>query len=317
MRALILPSLKIEERPDPEPGAEEILVRVGAAALNRADLSQRAGKYPAPPGWPEDIAGLEYAGEVIATGRRVTAWGAGDRVMGLVGGGAQSSVLVVHQREAMAVPDGMSLTDAAAIPEVFLTAWDAMVRQGEAVAGNRVLMHAVGSGVGTAAAQLAPILGFTLIGTSRTADKLERARELGMEHGVLTTDSDWAAQVGEPVNVVIDTLGAGHFAANLKLLAPQGRLVVLGLMAGSRVEQFELGEVLRRRLSIVGTAMRPRGSVERQALVEQFTVEILPHFERGLLRPVVDRVMPVAEAEAAYRLLESNQTFGKVVLDWR
>lgn len=315
MRSLILPTLDLVERPDPVPGEGQLLVRVHAAGLNRADLAQRAGRYPAPPGWPADVPGLEYAGEVVGLGPGATYFGVGERVMGLVGGGAMAELLVVHQREAMSIPAGMSWTDAAAIPEAFLTAWDAMVRQGKARGGERVLVHAIGSGVGTAASQLAPLLSLTLIGTSRTAEKLDRCRALGMTHGVLSTAPDWADQIGDPVDVVIDTLGGEIFTASLGLLAPRGRLVVLGLLAGRAAEQFDLGLVLRQRLTIVGTAMRSRGAEERGALIEQFTREVLPHFGRGALRPIVDAVMPMTEAVAAYELLASNRTFGKVVID--
>jgi NADPH2:quinone reductase len=314
MRALILPSLSIDSRPDPVPRDGQILVRVHAAGLNRADLSQRAGKYPAPPGWPEDIPGLEYAGEVAAVGRGVTYWSLGDRVMGLVGGGAQAEYVVVHQAEAIAVPDRMTYVEAAAIPEAFLTAWDAMVRQARVRGGERVLVHAIGSGVGTAAAQLADVLGVTVIGTSRTADKLERARELGMEHGVLTTDTDWVAQVGDPVNVIIDTLGAEYFDANLSLLGPGGRLVVLGMLTGAVAGRIDLGRVLRQRLTIVGTAMRVRSAPERAELVQRFVGDMLPHLNSGQLHAVVETSVPWAEAAAAYELLGSNVTFGKVVL---
>lgn len=326
MRALILPSLDIEERPDPVPGPGEILVRVRAAGLNRADLIQRAGKYPAPAGWPADIPGLEYAGEVAEIGDGVTYWAAGDRVMGLVGGGGQAEYVVVRQQEALAIPDGMAFSDAAALPEVFLTAWDALVRQGRARAGERVLFHAVGGGVGTAAVQLAGLLGLTLIGTSRTPDKLERCRALGLDAGVLTPPSsrreeagqasrdDWVEQVGGPVQVIVDTLGADFFEANLSLLDLRGRLVVLGTLTGAHAGTIDLGRVLRQRLTIVGTAMRSRGPQERAELVEQFTTEILPHVATGVLRPVVERVFPWDEAAAAYAMLASNTAFGKIVL---
>lgn len=312
MRALILPSLEIEDRPDPMPGEGEIAVRIRAAGLNRADLAQRAGKYPAPPGWPADIPGLEYAGEVIAVGRGVTYWAVGDRVMGLVGGGAQAERVVVHQAEAMAIPDGMTDEDAAAIPEAFLTAWDAMVVQGRVRSGHRVLVHTIGSGVGTAAVQLAPVLGVTVIGTSRTPDKLARARAMGLEHGLLLREG-WHREL-EPVNVILDTLGAAHFDAHLSLLASGGCLVLMGMLTGSSAERIDLGRLLRQRQSIVGTAMRSRSVVERRHLVERFTGELLPHFHGGTLRPIVERVFPLAEAEAAYQLLSSNATFGKVVL---
>ncbi len=307
---------EISTRPDPVAGAGEILVSVKAAGLNRADLLQAAGKYPAPPGWPVDIPGLEYAGEVLALGAGVSRWQVGDRVMGLVGGGAHAELVVVHESEAMAIPPEMSFTDAAAIPEAFLTAWDAMVLCGRAERGDRVLMHAIGSGVGTAAAQLGRLLGFVIIGTSRTASKLTRCSTYGMQHGVLTTDADWPAQVGEPVQVIIDTLGAQALSLNLSLLAPRGRLVVLGTMTGGQAPGLDLSLVLRKRLEIIGTAMRSRSHEERKELVARFTAEILPHFNAQALVPVVECVMPITEILEAHRVMTSNANFGKIVLRW-
>jgi putative PIG3 family NAD(P)H quinone oxidoreductase len=303
-------------RPDPIPDEHRIVVAVRAAGLNRADLLQRAGRYPAPPGWPADIPGLEYAGEVRAVGSGVTRWRVGDRVMGLVGGGAHAELVAVHQDEAIAIPATMKFTDAAAVPEAFLTAWDAMVGRGRAAAGDRVLVHAIGSGVGTAAAQLGRLLGFTIIGTSRTADKLERCRGLGMTAGVLAIDENWPAQVGGPVQVIIDTLGAKAFSQNVGLLAPRGRLVVLGTMTGSTGAAVDLGMILRNRLEIIGTAMRVRSLPERTELVAQFAREILPRFADGTLHPVVDRVVPMRAIDEAHHALQSNETFGKVVLTW-
>lgn len=305
--------LVLAERPDPVPGDGQILIAVRAAGLNRADLLQRAGKYPAPPGWPADIPGLEYAGEVIATGAGVTRWTVGDRVMGLVGGGAQAERLVAHEREMIRMPRGMSFTDAAAIPEAFLTAWDALVR-GRAAPGERVLIHAIGSGVGTAAAQLGRMMGLAVIGTSRTPEKLDRCRPLGMTHGVLTTDADWPTQVGGPVSLILDLLGAGVFAPNLALLAPCGRMVTISTMTGSTVAEFDLGQVLRRRLEIIGTVMRTRSPEERADLVARFQSVIVPRFEDHTLRPIVHQVFPFEEAERAYEVLAGNQAFGKVVL---
>lgn len=317
MRCLVHPApgeTRLESRPDPVPRPGEILVRVHASGLNRADLLQRAGRYPAPPGWPADIPGLEYAGEVVGLGDGVTRWALGARVMGLVGGGAHAEYVVVHEAEAMPITDGMSWAEAAAIPEAFLTAWDALVLRGRAVRGERVLMHAIGSGVGTAVVQLAAWLGLELVGTSRTRDKLERAAALGPLHGVCTTDAAWVEQVGAPVDVLIDVLGGDSFATNLALLAPRGRLIVLGTMGGSVAREVDLGRVLRQRLEIIGTAMRVREAVERRALVARFTAEVLPAFADGTLRPVVDRVM--AAWEAGYEALASNATFGKVILQW-
>lgn len=314
MRVLLLPDLALAERPDPRPGEGELLVTVRAVGLNRADLLQRRGRYPAPQGWPADIPGLEYAGLVSDTGPGVTRFAVGDRVMGLVGGGAMAERLVVHEGEAIAVPERLSAVEAAAIPEAFLTAWDALVERGRAAPGDRVLVHAIGSGVGTAALQFAPHLGVTMIGTSRTAAKLARCAALGLHHGVLTTDAEWPAAVGAPVQVIIDTLGAEALAANLGLLAPLGRLVVLGTMTGNEAP-IDLGVVLRKRLTIVGTAMRTRGAEERRALVARFSDQVLPLLARGDLSPLVEAVVPMAEAARGYELLAGNGTFGKVVIE--
>jgi NADPH2:quinone reductase len=308
-------TIELAVRPDPVPDARRIVVAVRAAGLNRADLLQRAGRYPAPPGWPADIPGMEYAGEVRAVGEGVTRWHAGDRVMGLVGGGAHAELVAVHEDEAIAIPAAMTFSDAAAIPEAFLTAWDAMVLRGRANAGDRVLVHAIGSGVGTAAAQLGRRLGFTTIGTSRTPEKLERCRGLGMAVGVLTTEENWPAQVGEAVQVIIDTLGASAFSQNVGLLAACGRLVILGTMTGAGAD-IDLRVILRNRLEIIGTAMRVRSGPERSELVARFAREVLPWFEDGTLRPVVDRIVPMREIDEAHRALQANETFGKIVLSW-
>jgi len=309
-------AIELAVRPDPAPGASQILVRVMAAGLNRADLLQRAGRYPAPPGWPADIPGLEYAGEVVAIGTGTTRWRVGDRVMGLVGGGAHAELLAVHEEEAIAIPDRMSFTDAAAVPEAFLTAWDAIVIRGRATTGDRVLVHAIGSGVGTAASQLGRALDLTIIGSSRTESKLDRSRALGMSHGVLTTSPEWPAQVGGQVAIIVDTLGAAVLAQNIGLLAVGGRLIVLGTMTGGKAGEIDLGVVLRRRLEIIGTAMRIRGIAERCALAARFTKEVLPMFADGTLKPVIDRVIPMQEIDAAHQAMQRNETFGKIVLAW-
>lgn len=293
-----------------------MLVAVRAAGVNRADLHQRAGNYPAPPGWPADIPGLEYAGEVAAIGAGVTQWNVGDRVMGLVGGGAQAELLVVHELETMPIPTGMPFADAAAIPEAFLTAWDAIVLRGRAASGDRVLVHAIGSGVGTAAAQLGREFALELIGTSRSPEKLERCRALGMALGVLSSNSNWPAAIGGPVQVIVDTLGARALEQNLALLGPRGRLIVLGTLTGGNAPGINLSLVLRQRLEIIGTAMRVRSFEERIELVARFRREVWPMLADGRLKPIVDRTVPMGNIDEAHRALQANETFGKVVLEW-
>jgi putative PIG3 family NAD(P)H quinone oxidoreductase len=311
--------IRIGDVPRPEVRPGHIRVRVRAAGLNRADLIQRRGQYSAPPGWPADIPGLEYAGEVEAV-RGTTKWAVGDRVMGLVGGGAMAELVTVHEDEALPIPAGLSFAEAAAIPEVFLTAFDALVTRGRLAAGERVLIHAAGSGLGTAAAQIAKHLGATVLGTSRSADKLARATVYGLDVGIDTRQSSFRDAVGDPVDVILDVLGGPAFADNLHVLAPRGRLVLLGFLAGGRFTG-DLGPILRKRLEVIGTMMRTRGLEERAPLVRAFAERMLPLFDRRIehaapLRPVLERTYPMTELAAAHQALEQNETFGKVVVVW-
>lgn len=308
--------LKVADVPTPTPGANQVQVRVHASGLNRADILQRKGRYPAPAGWPAEIPGLEYAGEVSALGAGVTRWRAGDRVMGLVGGGAHAEYVVVHEAEAIGVPAGMSFTDAAAIPEAFLTAWDALVVRGRLVAGQRALIHAVGSGVGTAAVQLARQLGATPDGTSRSAAKLAQARELGLAEGI-DTKGDWGiGRLGDSrYNLIVDVLGAPALAANLHALVPLGRLVMLGFLQGPKAE-LSLEPILRKRLTIVGSVMRTRSLEERIPLVAEFSARVLPWFVAGEIRPIVGTVYPMSEIAAAHAEMERDENFGKIVVRW-
>jgi putative PIG3 family NAD(P)H quinone oxidoreductase len=312
--------ISIGEVPKPEVRPEHIRVKVHAAGLNRADLIQRRGQYAAPPGWPANIPGLEYAGEVEAVRQGVTQWRVGDRVMGLVGGGAQAELVVVHQNEVLPIPAGLSYEEAAAIPEAFLTAYDALVTRARLQARERVLIHAVGSGLGTAAAQMARQLGATVLGTSRSGDKLARALVYGLEVGIDTSRTPFRDAVGEPVNVVLDVLGGPALEENLAVLAPRGRLVILGFLAGSRSE-VDLGPVLRKRIEVIGTVMRTRELNERIPLIREFSDRMLPLFEPRVgqpaaLRPVLERAYPMTQLADAHRVLEGNATFGKVVVTW-
>ncbi|MEO8200179.1 MAG: NAD(P)H-quinone oxidoreductase [Gemmatimonadota bacterium] len=308
--------IQLAEAPTPEPAEHQVRVRVHAAGLNRSDIHQRRGNYPAPPGWPTNIPGLEYAGEVEKSGPMVTRWRVGDRVMGLVGGGAQAESVVVHEDESMAIPEGMSFRDAAAIPEAFLTAFDALTTRGRLQSGERVLIHAVGSGVGTAAVQLARRQGASsILGTSRTADKLERAKAYGLDVGIDTRSESFRDKVGHPIDVVLDVLGGSAFADNLAVLAPRGRLVLLGFLGGTTAN-IDLSPVLRKRLEIIGSVMRIRSVRERIELIRDFSRAALPGFVDGTLRPVVGGVMPMTEIARAHEEMERNETFGKVILEW-
>ena len=306
--------IRLQDVPTPEPGLGQIRVQVRTAGLNRADILQRRGSYPAPPGWPANIPGLEYAGEVDRLGAGVTRWCLGDRVMGLVGGGAHAEAVVVHQDEAMPLPAALSFIEGGAIPEAFLTAYDALVTRGRLAASERVLIHAVGSGVGTAATQIARWLGATTLGTSRNPAKLERARAYGLDHGIDTAAGDFRAAVGAPVNVIVDVLGGPALADNLEVLAPRGRLVLLGHLQGPLAE-VDLSPLLRKRLEVIGSVMRTRSLEERVPLVGEFVTRILPLFGTAL-EPVVGATYPMTELAQAHRAMERDETFGKVVLHW-
>ncbi|HEU0013512.1 MAG TPA: NAD(P)H-quinone oxidoreductase [Longimicrobium sp.] len=326
MKALVIAKpggpevLGIEDRPAPRPGPGEIRVRVHASALNRADLLQRRGVYPAPPGAPADIPGLEYAGEVDAVGEGAGLWAVGNRVMGIIGGGGHAEQVVVHEREAIRIPQNLSWEEAAAIPEAFLTSYDALFRQLDLTMGETLLVHAVGSGVGTAAVQLAGAAGATVIGTSRTADKLARARALGMEVGIDTSREDLAEAVnqatyGSGVHAVMDLVGGKLLEASLRVVALRGRVVVVGTTGGSKAE-VDLGLLLRRRIHLFGTVLRTRPLEEKMALAREFSGAVLPLLSSGRVKPIVDRVMKFTEAKQAHEHMESNTSFGKIVLTW-
>ena len=307
--------LTLVERPLPEPSRGEARVRVRATAVNRADLLQRIGVYPAPADSPPDIPGLEFAGEVDALGDGATRFSIGDRVFGLAGGGGYAEALVAHERALARIPDGIGFEDAAAIPEAFITAHDAMVTQAGLTAGETLLVHAVGSGVGTAAVQLGRALGAFVIGTARTVEKLERAKSLGMDSGVVPRDGKFADAIkliGNP-SVVLELVGGAYVNEDLRCLRLQGRIVIVGLMAGAKAE-IELSRMLDRRARVIGTVLRARPLEQKIAAMRAFEEQVVPLFARGKLVPVVDCVMPLADAAAAHARMASNDTFGKIVL---
>ena len=301
------------------PAAHEIRVRVRASALNRADISQRRGSYPAPAGVPADIPGLEYSGEVETVGEQVTRWKTGDRVMGLVGGGAHAELVCTHEREAMRLPSRLTFEDAAAIPEAFLTAYDAVFAQLGMKVGERLLIHAAGSGVGTAAIQLSRLAGLRTIGTSRSESKLEKAAQLGLETSVVVTDDNWPDRVlkrfPDGVDAVLDLVGGSYLAGNMKVLVSRGRIMQVGL-TGGRETQIQLGALMHKRLHLIGTVLRSRPSEEKIGLTEEFAERVLPSFDDGTLIPIVHSVISFSDIRQAHDLMESNSTFGKIVLNW-
>lgn len=328
MRAAVIRSpggpevLEIQTRPVPVASDGEILVRVTNSALNRADLVQRAGRYPAPPGVAPDIPGLEYAGRVAAIGPGVTGWQVGDRVFGLVPGAAHADYLVTDGATAIRIPEQLDNVQAGVTAEAFITAHDAL-RQAEFRAGESVLIHAVGSGVGLAAVQLVRALGGTPYGTARSESKLAPARALGMEAGVVPTRTEHGAPQfnqgildateGRGVDVILDLVGGHYVTEGVRALAPGGRLVLIGLLAGPSAT-LDLRLILTRRLKLRGTVLRSRTLAERREYTAAFQREVLPLLASGAVRAVIDHILPLTEVAAGHTLLASNEVVGKVAL---
>jgi putative PIG3 family NAD(P)H quinone oxidoreductase len=322
MRAVIITRpggpevLEIQDVEMPQPTGDQVRVRVHASGINRADLLQRAGGYPAPPGSPANIPGLEFAGEVDAVGPLVRAWKPGQRVMGLAGGGAQAEYILSHEGLLVEIPQNLDFVQAAGIPEVFMTAHDALFTQAGLQMGERVLIHAAGSGVGTAAIQLAHAAGATTFGTSRTPHKLELARELGLDVGL--PDQDFAAEVnrltnGEGVHVVIDFIGAPSLDQNLQALAPWGRIVFLSTMGGAQAN-VNLGMLMGKRISMRGVTLRTRTLEEKLLVTRRFATGVLPLLANGKVKPIIDQVYPLEQIGEAHRVMGENRNFGKLIV---
>jgi putative PIG3 family NAD(P)H quinone oxidoreductase len=308
--------LEIREVETPEPQGGQVRVRVRAAGLNRADLAQREGRYPAPPGSPPDIPGLEFAGEVEALGSLARRWHPGQRVMGLVGGGGQAEYVVTHEDLLLEIPARLDFTQAAGIPEVFFTAHDAIFTQAGLRMGERLLINAAGSGVGTAGIQLARAAGATVFGISRTSEKLERAKALGLDYGL--ADQDFAARIreitgGEGVDVVVDMVGASYLQQNLDALAERGRLIFLAAMGGNEAT-LPIWALQAKRLQLRGSGLRYRSLGEKLDVVSRFAREALPLLSSGKIAPIIDRTYPLSEVRTAHEDLAANRSFGKLIL---
>ena len=324
MRAVVLTQfggpevLQIVDIPAPKPGPEEVLVQVRATALNRADLLQRRGLYPNPFPDAHDVPGMEFSGTVASVGERVRAWHEGDEVIGIVSGGAYGEQLVVHERQAMRIPAGVSLADAAAIPEVFITAWDAIVVQGGLTSGRWVLVHAAASGVGTAAVQIAKAIGARVVATC-SAGKVAAVRALGADVVVDYAAQDFVQAVrdatgGRGVDVICDVVGGDYLDRNVAAIAVKGRIVQVGVMAGGAVT-FNVGALLPKRASIAGTVLRARPLEEKIAISQRFATEVLPLFESGALRVVIDSRYRLDDIAAAHAYMETNANVGKILID--
>lgn len=323
MRAVVLHEhggpevLTIEEVPDPVPGPDQILVDVAHTALNRADTLQRQGGYPDPRRRDVEIPGLEYAGTVAAVGDDVTEWQVGDRVMGIEAGGCYAEKVVTHARQALPVPDTVGLADAAAIAEVFLTAWDALVVQGGLTSGRWALVHAGASGVGTAAIQVAKAIG-ARVAVTCSSGKMASCRDLGADVVLERSPADWLdalrAEVPDGVDVVLDVVGGDEADRNLRAVATDGTIIQVGLMGGGSAP-VNMGLLLMKRVAWIGTTLRARPLEAKLALCQRFASEMIPLFESGALRPVIDSRYPFEQIADAHRHMESNASIGKILID--
>ncbi len=309
--------LHLGDAPVPVLGPDDLRIRVHATAVNRADLLQRQGMYPPPPG-ASPILGLECAGEVIEVGSAVHGWRTGDRAMALLPGGGYAQEVTVHHGSAMRVPGALSSEEAGAMPEVFLTAFLNLFMLGEVKRGGSALVHGGGSGVGTAAILLLREAGVRCLVTAGSDEKCQRCRALGADAAINYRSGDFAGTVreataGQGVDVVLDAIGGKYLAPNLDCLAVDGRLVIIGLMGGAKAE-INLAALLLRRLHVIGSTLRSRSVAEKAAIVAAFTRQFGAALEAGRIKPVIDRVLPLAQAADAHRLVQSSAHFGKVVL---
>jgi NADPH:quinone reductase len=315
-------NLELREVPNlPNPSGTQVLVAVKAAGLNRADLLQRRGLYPPPVGYSPNIPGMEFAGEIAAVGNDVRDFKTGDRVFGITAGEAQAEFLIIDYTLLTRIPANLSFVEAAAVPEAFITAHDAIFTLGDLKEGETLLIHAVGSGVGLAALQLGKANGARVFGTSRTSDKLVKGKEFGLDETILAGEGAVFADIVKEktadagVNVVLDLVGASYFEQNLASLASKGRLILVGLTSGS-VAEFDLRVALHKRLSIIGTVLRGRAIAEKADATQRFTRDVVPLLESGKIRPNLDKVFAAKDAGLAHQYLESNDSFGKVVLEF-
>ena len=309
--------LQLSKVPPPQPNETQLLVNVRATALNRADLIQRRGEYPPLQGESE-VLGLEIAGTVANIGTEVTGFNKGDRVFGLVGGGGYAEQAIIDYRMAMAIPDEWTFEQAAAIPEVFFTANENIFTLGKLSAGETILIHAGGSGVGTAGIQIAHHAGARVFVTAGTADKIEKCKALGAIAGINYKQTDFANEIqrltdNTGVDVVLDFIGAPYLERNLQILKIKGRLLQVGLMGGVTTE-IDLGTVMRKRLKIIGSVMRPQSLQEKIDITQRFAQRWLPELKTRKLKPIIDSIFPLAQAREAHEYMEANKNFGKIIL---
>lgn len=309
--------LQVADRPVPVPGPGEVLIKVVAAGVNRPDVVQRYGKYPPPPG-ASDLPGLEVSGHVVARGEGVVQWQEGDALCALVSGGGYAEYCVAPQAQCLRLPGGLSLVEGAALPETFFTVWTNVFERGRLVKGEHILVHGGTSGIGTTAIQLAVAFGATVWATAGSDRKTAACEALGAARGFNYRTIDWVAALreatgGRGVDVVLDIVGGDYVARNLDALAVEGRLVQIAFLKSAKVE-IDLMQVMRRRLTITGSTLRPRTVEEKGAIARQLAEKVWPLLEDGRVKPVVHAEFPLAQAADAHRMMEASEHIGKIVL---
>lgn len=310
--------LYIGEYPQPTPLDNEILVQVKATAINRADISQRAGFYPPPKG-ASPLMGLEMAGVVAEIGNNVTKWKPGDRVFGLLEGGGYAEYATIDEGMVMPIPEHFSFEEAAAIPEVFLTAYQTLFWIGDLKQGERVLIHAGASGVGTAAIQMAKISGATVAVTAGSQEKLEACQELGADFLINYKQESFSERINQEfgknaINVILDFVGASYWDQNIEVLAMDGHHVLISTLGGAKLEKVDLRQIMGKRINLTGTTLRSRDRAYKVRLTQEFADRMLPFFAEVKLKPIIDCVFPLEEIQEAHRYIEANKNIGKVIL---
>ncbi len=311
--------LRIAEGPVPAPGPGEILVRVAWAGVNRPDCSQRAGSYPPPPG-ASKILGLEVSGEVVAVGADTARWQVGDQVCALCNGGAYAEYVAVPGTQALPIPEGLSIRDAAGIPENYFTVWTNVFDRGHLVKGERFLVHGGSSGIGLTAIRMAKAAGATVFTTVGNAEKAAFCSDAGADHVIEYKSQDFVEEIarltnGEGVDLILDMVGGDYTPRNIKSLAVDGRLVQIAFLGGPKVADFNMSPIMVRRLTVTGSTLRPRSAADKAAMAESLATHIWPRIATGEVRPTIHKVFPMAEARAAHELMESSQHIGKILLE--
>jgi putative PIG3 family NAD(P)H quinone oxidoreductase len=324
MRAVVITEpggpdvLRVEQVPDPVPAAGEIVIRVAAAGVNRADLAQREGSYPPPPGTPP-YPGLEVSGQIAAVGTGVTGWHVGDAACALLAGGGYAELVAVPAGQVLPIPAGVGVVEAAALPEAACTVWANVFMRAALAPGETLLVHGGASGIGTMAIQLGHAAGATVACTAGSAAKLERCRELGADLCISYRDDDFVAALetftgGHGADVILDIIGASYLARNVEALATGGRLVIIGMQGGGRAAELDLGQLIRKRASVAGSTLRARPPEEKAVVVAAVRDHVWPLIAAGRVGPVIDRILPLDEAAAAHRLVDAGGHVGKVLL---